>query len=298
MDHDEALEALELAALEPGGLDRLMAGDTAVAAAVAGHVAGCPSCADELARLTAQVPLLRDTIRTTPPADLRARTLDLVRAQGVARGAAVEPSRRGRRRRGRDDDRAPRPTPPILTPLPGADRAGRGPDGCGSSARGVLPWVAAIAAAVVISVVASSAFLGSRLDAELAARDTQLTQLSAVTAATIAVTAEPDVQRVELTATDGAATAGTLLFSPSTTELVVVATDLAPAPAGREYRCWVVQGGEREVVGKMFFGGDLAYWVGDVAALRDVTGEATFGVSLVEVGGTSLDADPVISGDL
>jgi hypothetical protein len=166
------------------------------------------------------------------------------------------------------------------------------------TARSVLPWIAAIAAAVVISVVASAAIVGARLDAELAARDTQIAQLSAVTTATLSVTAEPDVERVALVSPDGAATAGSLLFSPSTTELVVVATDLAPAPAGQEYRCWVVRDGEREVVGKMFFGGDLAYWVGDVEAVAGLTEAATFGVSLVEVGGTSVDADPVISGDL
>ena len=45
MDHDATREQLELAALEPDGLDRLMAGDTATAQAVAGHLAGCPSCA-------------------------------------------------------------------------------------------------------------------------------------------------------------------------------------------------------------------------------------------------------------
>jgi hypothetical protein len=291
MDHDEALEALELAALEPGGLDRLMAGDTTVAAAVAGHVAGCPSCAAELERLSAQVPLLRDVIRTTPPADLRARTLDLVQARGVARGAArdaspqLEPAVHAR------PVVLPDPAP-VPAPAPvQAHVATR-------TARSVLPWIAAIAAAVVISVVASAAIVGARLDAELAARDTQIAQLSAVTTATLSVTAEPDVERVALVSPDGAATAGSLLFSPSTTELVVVATDLAPAPAGQEYRCWVVRDGEREVVGKMFFGGDLAYWVGDVEAVAGLTEAATFGVSLVEVSGTSVDADPVISGDL
>lgn len=273
MTHDEALEALELAAVEPGGLDRLMAGDTAVAAAVAGHVAGCPTCAAELERLTAQVPLLRDVIRTTPPADLRARTLALVRERGVTRGTsplaavpvAVEP--------------APRPTPP---------RRGRR----------VLPWVATVAAAVVVSVVASTAFVSARLDDQLAARDAQIAQLSAVTGATLSITSEPDVQRVALSADDGSAMAGTLLFSPSTTELVVVASDLPAAPAGREYRCWILRDGTREVVGKMFFGGDLAYWIGDVAAVQGVTGDATFGVSLVEIGGSALDATPVITGDL
>ncbi len=40
MDHEETREQLELAALEPGGLERLMAGDTPLAQAVAGHLAG------------------------------------------------------------------------------------------------------------------------------------------------------------------------------------------------------------------------------------------------------------------
>src|SRR6476660_981082 len=37
MDHDDVLEQLELAAVEPGGIDRLVAGDTPIAAAVVGH---------------------------------------------------------------------------------------------------------------------------------------------------------------------------------------------------------------------------------------------------------------------
>ena len=44
----------------------------------------------------------------------------------------------------------------------------------------------------------------------------------------------------------------------------VVAEHLAPATAGHEYRCWVDVDGHRTGIGKMFFGGDLAYWVGDV----------------------------------
>src|SRR5919106_4988025 len=91
MDHEDVLEQLELAAVEPGGLDRLMAGDTPMAAPVVGHLAGCDRCEEEFRRLSRAAPLLRDFIRTTPPADLRARTLDYVRAHGRDRGAiAVE----------------------------------------------------------------------------------------------------------------------------------------------------------------------------------------------------------------
>ncbi len=272
MTHDEALEALELAAVEPGGLDRLMAGDTAVAGAVAGHVAGCPACAAELERLTTEVPLLRDVVRTTPPADLRARTLEYVQTNGVPRGRAPEPM-----------------TVPTTV----------GPDRRRATApRGPLPWIAAISAAVIIAVVGTAAIMGARVDEELAVRDAAVAHLGSVAAATLSVTSEPDVQRVSLAAADGSVAAGTLLYSPATTELVVVATDLAEPPAGREYRCWVLRGGERQPVGKMFFAGALAYWIGDVAALQDVTGDATFGVSLVDIGGSSLGAPPVISGGL
>ena len=41
MEHETTIEAIELAALEPGGLDRLMAGDTETSRAVAAHLAGC-----------------------------------------------------------------------------------------------------------------------------------------------------------------------------------------------------------------------------------------------------------------
>jgi hypothetical protein len=291
MEHDEALEALELAAVEPGGLDRLMAGDTAVAAAVAGHVAGCESCAAELGRLSAVAPLLRDVIRTTPSPDLRARTLAFVEARGVARAQPVSADQ---------SSSGPRPLRPLgdADAAPAASVPAASREVAATRSRSVVPWIAAIAAAVVISVVASTAVLNARLDAELASQQETIEQLSAVTAATLAVTGEPDVERVALASDTGLPTAGTLLFSPSTTELVVVATDLAPAPEGQEYRCWVIQDGERESVGKMFFGGDLAYWIGDVEAVAGLTEGATFGVSLVDIDGTSLDAEPVMTGDL
>ena len=53
MDHAEARELLEIAAVEPGGFDRLIAGDTIDAAALAGHVAGCSECAAEMESLVA-----------------------------------------------------------------------------------------------------------------------------------------------------------------------------------------------------------------------------------------------------
>src|SRR6476469_10385002 len=89
MDHDEVREQLQLAAVEPDGLDRLMAGDTPMAAVIAAHLAGGDACTTELERLRRGVPLIRDVVRTSPPADLRERTLAYVRAQGIQRGPAA-----------------------------------------------------------------------------------------------------------------------------------------------------------------------------------------------------------------
>ncbi|HUP54174.1 MAG TPA: anti-sigma factor [Methylomirabilota bacterium] len=265
MDHDEVLEQLELAAVEPDGLARLVAGDTAIAAAVAGHLAGCDACAGEFQRLGRAAPLLRDVVRTTPSADLRARTLEFVRVHGVPRGDAQT----------------------VPTSLPG-----RRP-----RIAGALPWVASIAAAVVLSALATSFIVDQQVSQRLADYDRSVGGLAAVTNATIDLTARPDLERVTLASAD-ADTTGTLLFSPSTTQLVVVATGLQQPPVGREYRCWVEVNGKREPVGRMFFADDLAYWVGDTPAVSGIPQGTTFGVSLAELGGASIDAPPVITGQL
>src|SRR4051794_17385147 len=96
MEHDEVRELLEDAAVEPGGLERLMAGDTPAAAVVAGHLAGCPECTDELDRLRRTVALVRPAVRSVPPPELRERTLAYVSAGGRQRApstsAGVAPS--------------------------------------------------------------------------------------------------------------------------------------------------------------------------------------------------------------
>ena len=60
MDHDAAREQLELAAVEPGGLERLMAGDTATAQAVAAPPRRLRRrAAEELGRLQRSAALVR-----------------------------------------------------------------------------------------------------------------------------------------------------------------------------------------------------------------------------------------------
>jgi anti-sigma factor RsiW len=278
MDHDAAREQLELAALEPGGLERLMAGDTATAQAVAAHLAGCPSCSDELIRLGRAAAIIREAVRELPPADLRARTLSAIRAEGVQRplvaAATAEPTAAA---------------PPVAITTAGARRASRGQ---------ILGWVGTVAAAVVLSVATTSFVVGSRVDEQLAAQEQTIAELESVTTATLAVTDEPDAEHVDLHGVTDATLDGSLVFSPSTAELVVVAYGLTPPPSGLEYRCWVEIAGQRTRVGKMFFSDELAYWAGPAPAVSELAGDATFGVSLVGASGGSVDADPVLVGDL
>jgi len=271
MDHDETREQLELAAAEPGGLDRLMAGDTATAQVVAAHLAGCPECADELARLERSARLIREVVRELPPADLRDRTLAAARAGGVPR----------------------RPSVGLAAPSPMS--VATRPTGAVRSGRAALGWVAAIAAAVVVSVVATTVIVGGRMDERQARQAETIEALEDVAAATLEVTAQPDARRVALAAPEPGH-AGSLVFSPSTSELVVVATGLTPPPEGQEYRCWVEEADGRERVGKMFFSDGLAYWIGPVPAVQGLVGDATFGVSLVSIDGTQDRQDVLVGG--
>lgn len=279
MDHDSVLEVLELATAEPDGLDRLMAGDTPAAQAVAGHLAGCAECTLELDRLRRLGALVRDTVVTTPSPDLRDRTLAFVRLHGVPRGPALAAAA------GPADVAAAVVTPRPITSL---RSGGRG--------RSIAAWAASVAAAVLLSVVATTAIVNTRLDDRLAAQDSAIEDLASVTTATLHVTAEADVARIGLASPTGGGTSGTLLFSPSTTQLVVVADGLTRPADGMEYRCWVSVGGKRQGIGKMFFGGGLAYWVGPSPAVAGLAGGATFGVSLVSADGATVAPDPVLTG--
>jgi hypothetical protein len=156
--------------------------------------------------------------------------------------------------------------------------------------------VASLAAAVVLSVLATTAIVGWRLDDRLAAQDAAIEDLADVTTATLQVTAEPDVTRVGLASPNGTAVNGTLVFSPSTTDLVVVADGLTKPESGMEYRCWVAIDGKRQGIGKMFFGGGLAYWVGTSPAVAGLDEDAAFGVSLVSDEGGIVAPDPVLTG--
>lgn len=298
MDHDAVREQMESAAVEPDGLERLMAGDTPTAQAVAGHLAGCPACTEELGHLQRSAALVREAVRALPPPDLRARTLAAIRAEGVLRplpGVAAGPSAEGPGAA----EVAAAPTP-VVTPEPDSRPMPAAPQPLDRRRRlvPVLGLVATLAAAVVLSVLATSVIVGSRVDSQLAVQAAAIKGLQEITTATLTVTAQPDAEHVALVSVSDPEVYGGISFSPSTAELVVVASGLTPPPDGLEYRCWVEVGGMRQRVGKMFFNQDLAFWVGPSPAIAGVSNGATFGVSLVDAAGPAVDGDPVLLGEL
>jgi anti-sigma-K factor RskA len=296
MDHAEVREILEDAAIEPGGLERLMAGDTPSASLVAGHLAGCPDCAEELERLRRSVGLIAPAIRMVPPPELRERTLAYVAAVGRPRGAAVaataaEPAAEP------DAEEAPAPAPRAipLAPVPAAPA----PVSLAARRSMRLAPLLGLAAALVLAVAGGALVANSSRNAELHLQAAEIEALGDVARGTIRLDAQPDVHHVALTtaaAPAGAGPVGQLIYSPTSAEVVVVADGLPPAASGHEYRCWLEQDGRRTPIGKMFFGGSIAYWVGPVPALTSLSGPTTFGVSLVELGGADTHGQQVLAG--
>ncbi len=282
MDHAEARELLELAAIEPDGLDRLAAGDTPEAAALAGHLAGCPACAEELERLRRAAELIRAALReeaaATVRAELRARTLSYVGELGRERGREASPA-------------APAA---LVASAVGAASAG---PAVRLRARQVRWWVS-LAAALVIGAGVGGFAVGTGDRATIEAQEATMAALARVNDWALRVARQPDTRTVTLTDPAGGTASGTLVFSPATDELVVVMTGVAPPPAGREYRCWVESNGVRRTIGRMFFAGEYGYWAGRVGGLSGLGPGTVFGVSLVDPASSSPGGEPILRGSL
>ncbi len=273
-DHATVREELELAALEPGGLERLAAGDTATSAAIAGHLAGCPTCAEEARRLAIVGPLLADAVRSMPPDDLRARTLTLVQEIGDVRGA--DPG-------------------PAVAEAAAADARPAGPRTATKRSRRRLAWPLA-AAAVLVAFVAGSVLVGVPLAQRTGSAEARVAELTALAAATQRLASRPDATRVALAAAGGAAH-GTLVFSPGSQELVVSASGLGAVGDDRVYACWIAgPDGRRTRIGQMSLDGDLAYWAGWSEELAGARPGTTFGVTLVDGSGAPVGPGDVLTG--
>lgn len=271
----EARELLETAALEQLGIERLEAGDTVEAARVAGHLAICPPCAEELARLRRTAATLRAVLAEGPQPALRERTLALVRAAGVERGPAPGTQHPGAA--------GPGPSPVSPADLPsGLPRRAAGP-----------AWLAAVAAMLVVGAFGAGFVVGGPAAPAPAATAGAEPVLARVAAAQARIMDAPDAVEVVLTDTSGVPS-GMLAVAPSSGEMVAVAGGLAPAPEGAGYRCWMEVDGQRTVLGSMYLAGDVGWWAGPVALAGPIVTGTRFGVSLV--GPDGAPADPVLLG--
>jgi Anti-sigma-K factor rskA, C-terminal len=287
MDHAEILERLEVAATEPGALDRLMAGDTPDSMAIAGHLAGCPACAAELEAIRRTADVAREAIRSAPDADLRERTLAYVRVAGRPRGSTDTGSEAGRP----GGAELPMASPPEL-PSP-ARAASRG------ATRRRAGWAVAAAVVLIVASAAGGYLLGGgRDDDARQAQQREIAILADAAATSARVSSAPDAEQVALSATSGAPGAsGSVVFSASVGELVATATHL-PAPGdGQEYGCWVEVAGQRQRLGRMYRAGDIWTWAGPADGLGALPPGSTFGVSLGERGGGP-GSTPVLTGTL
>lgn len=283
MDHAEALEQIEIAAAEPDGIDRLMAGDTAEAAALAGHLAGCPACVAELARMRRVAAVARQVIVEEPDPALRERTLAFVRANGADRSAAVGTSG-ATVAAGSSSPALPSPASP--SPAPAGVRAGRG--------RTRYAWWAGMAAAVLVAGVVGFVLGGGSAHDEYPPAVAVMTDAAA---RAVALAGQPGTQVVELAPTPaGAGASGTVALSTTGGGIVMLATGLRDPGSGAEYGCWVETGGERRRIGTMVPAGTTYAWSGAVDGLANLPAGTTFGVSLVREGENA--GAPVLTGSL
>jgi hypothetical protein len=233
MDHAEARDRLADALLTPGGLDAALLADDPATAELRDHLAGCAECRAEVDALDMTGLLLATGAPDDlpAPADARARILATVKETG-----------------------RPRPVPATVVATP--------PIAAPAAPRWRLPRLALPFAAGAMAVLLIA---GALLVADLAAqRDRTQRQVAAVVevvAATGQILANPDHASLALSGPDGAR-GGTVLYSPSSEQLVVWGRGLDETAPGERYDCYVIHGDQTIPVGYMRQAGDLAYWVG------------------------------------
>ena len=197
-----------------------MAGDTPAAQGVAAHLAGCPAARTSWRGWSARPRSSGSVVGEQAPADLRERTLAAVRAAGAPRTAPAAPAW----------NVASRPLGVAAGGRPGRPRPRLGR----CDRRGHRP--------------VGGGHLGDRRRAGRRAPGRRSgTRSTRSRRSPRRRCRSPPNRTPGASALAGAdpALAGNIVFSPSTSELVVVATGLTPPPAGQEYRCWVEQAGDR-----------------------------------------------------
>jgi len=245
VDHAEAREWLLDLALEPGRLRELDQDPGPGALEFRAHLATCAACTADLEAWRATFSALDVAVRAdaTEGEDPARSFGDLAMSAGTLTPPA------GLRERALSVAREGTPVPLRRAATP--RRLFR-----------PAAWLA-IAAALVVFVG------GAAITVD---RSRQLDQARADSAALAGVTATLDRilqdpgHRVATLTTPAGTPAGSLSWSPTGGNVVVLTTALQAPPAGQVYRCWIEQGGTRVPVGEMQFTGSTAYWAGSMTS--------------------------------
>jgi anti-sigma-K factor RskA len=237
MRHEEYKELL---ALEAAGA--LEAGERAP---LEGHLSSCDECRTDLRELSDAAAALAYTIEpVAPPAALRARVLEAVRAVDTSESAAraVDPS----------ESRAVDPSELKGTDLRGLLRRFSLRQILG--ARPSLAFGGAFALAAVAALGVLTASLMSRnsaLDREVSVLQGRLGESQSELAGARGqlasardlneLLASPDARVAQLAGKgEGARARATLAYERTTGRAVIVTTGLPPAPAGKAYQLWLI----------------------------------------------------------
>jgi hypothetical protein len=267
MDHTEAREQLLDRALEPARLRSLVGDTSAGSAELRAHLATCAACRDDLQGWRGTLAVLNMAVSVDPmDRDVPARSL----GELAASAGAATPSAGLRART-----------------LAAADRQAPSPAGLVQAPARSIRWPAWLAMAAVLVVLLGGA-------AVIVDRSGQLDRAKADAAALAGVTATLDVilqdpgHQVALLKTPTGTPAGTVSWSTSEQNVVVLTTTLSAPPAGQVYRCWIEQNGVSVAVGEMQFSGSTAYWAGSLGWWgATITPGGRFWVSLEPIAGGS-----------
>jgi anti-sigma-K factor RskA len=272
MDHGTAHERIEELLLDPARLAALEDSAEPDDVALRDHLAGCPACQADLdgwARLQAAIgdalpgSMADATAAVHPvelPPSLRARVLASVRSASAEASLAPVPMVAGQRR-----------WAALAAPR--------------------TAWLG-LAAALVVLVVGAGVLVNQA--ARLSSAQEEAEGLSAAMAAVDRVLTEPGHRVVALTTPQGAA-GGSISWTRH--DLVVLSSTLPAPMPGEVYRCWLNSDGEGWAVGKMYFSGNTAYWVGslDEWASFEIGPTTQFRVSLEPPGADpSTRAGPIV----
>jgi hypothetical protein len=196
------------------------------------HLATCEPCSVEAGSLVTTGALLAAAAPddVLAPTAARERILRSVRETGMVRGQ-----------------------------VSAAARSAPTPSGVPRRWRFVPAFASAALAVVLVAGLITVGNIGQQRDTARA----EVAALAELASASGHILARSDHAQLPLSPVSGAS-AGIVVFSPTSGQLAVWSRDLAGAGSGTRYDCYLAHGASLTLIGWMDSAGDVSYWVGQV----------------------------------